>query len=72
MVFIRGDSSSSHLGTQSQPAQGLGVAVPADALSSLFSLLKDDIRCVVLNACYSADQAEAIAQEIDCVNRRKN
>ena len=30
-------------------------------------MLKDNIRCVVLNACYSEGQAEAIAQHIDCV-----
>jgi hypothetical protein len=39
----------------------------ARALSSLFSVLKDNVRCVVLNACYSQEQAQAIAQHIDCV-----
>lgn len=37
------------------------------ALSQLFAVLKDNIRCVVLNACYSLPQAEAIAHSIDCV-----
>jgi hypothetical protein len=37
------------------------------ALSTLFSLLKDNIRCVLLDACYSKDQAAAIAQHIDVV-----
>lgn len=37
------------------------------ALSQVFSILKDNIRCVVLNACYSEQQAQAIAQHIDCV-----
>jgi hypothetical protein len=37
------------------------------ALSQVFSVLKDNIRCVVLNACYSEHQAQAIAQHIDCV-----
>ena len=37
------------------------------ALSQLFSILKDNIRCVVLNACYSKEQAHAIAKHIDCV-----
>ncbi len=41
--------------------------VSVRALSQLFSVLKDNIRCVVLNACYSEDQARAIAQHIDCV-----
>lgn len=37
------------------------------ALSTVFALLKDNIRCVVLNACYSAPQAQAIAEHIGCV-----
>lgn len=37
------------------------------ALSTLFSVLKDNVRCVLLNACYSKRQADAIAQHIDCV-----
>jgi hypothetical protein len=37
------------------------------ALSQLFSVLKDKMRCVVLNACYSENQAKAIAEHIDCV-----
>ena len=41
--------------------------VPPRALSQLFSILKDNIRCVVLNACYSEPQAQAIAKHIDCV-----
>lgn len=41
--------------------------VSVNALSELFSLLKGRIRCVLLNACYSQQQAEAIAQEIDYV-----
>ncbi len=41
--------------------------VPVRALSNLFAALKDNIRCVVLNACYSEQQAQAIAQHIECV-----
>jgi hypothetical protein len=41
--------------------------VSVRALSTLFSVLKDNIRCVVLNACYSEPQAQAIAEHIDCV-----
>jgi hypothetical protein len=40
-------------------------------LKLLFSALKDggtgNVRCVILNACYSAVQAEAIAAEVGCV-----
>ena len=42
-------------------------SVSIRALSQLFSILKDNIRCVVLNACYSEPQAQAIAEYIDCV-----
>jgi len=38
--------------------------VSKDAIARLFSLFSDEIECVVLNACYSAVQAEAIAQHI--------
>lgn len=41
--------------------------VTAHALGDLFELLKDNIHCVVLNACYSQIQSAAIAQSIDCV-----
>lgn len=41
--------------------------VSVRALSKLFSVLKDNIKCVVLNACYSEQQAQAIAQSINCV-----
>jgi non-canonical purine NTP pyrophosphatase (RdgB/HAM1 family) len=37
------------------------------AMSNLFSVLKDNIKCVVLNACYSESQAQAVAKHIDCV-----
>jgi hypothetical protein len=43
------------------------VPVSSRALSSLFLVLKDNIRCVVLNACYSESQARAIAEHIDYV-----
>lgn len=36
------------------------------ALSYLFRTLKDNIRVVVLNACYSQPQAVAISEQIDC------
>ncbi|MDZ4765670.1 MAG: CHAT domain-containing protein [Chloroflexota bacterium] len=39
--------------------------VPIKALANLFSILKKNIRCVVLNACYSEAQAVAIVESID-------
>jgi hypothetical protein len=42
-------------------------AVPVAPLAGLFRILKDNVRCVVHNACYSEGQAVAIAQDIDVV-----
>jgi len=36
------------------------------AIKSLFSAMKDNIKVVFLNACYSRQQAEAITSVIDC------
>jgi len=41
--------------------------VSADFLAQVFGALKGGIRCVILNACYTREQAEAIAAEIECV-----
>lgn len=40
--------------------------VSNSALRALFATMKDRIRLVVLNACYSQPQAEAITESIDC------
>jgi proteasome lid subunit RPN8/RPN11 len=50
-----------------EDSTGKAHSVSARALSRLFSVLRDDIRCVVLNACYSESQAQAIAKHIECV-----
>jgi hypothetical protein len=42
-------------------------AVSTEALADLFQLFTNQIQCVVLNACYSVVQAEAIAQHIPYV-----
>lgn len=44
-----------------------GQLVGAEALAGLFNLFSDKIKCVVLNACYSTVQAEAIVKHIDFV-----
>jgi hypothetical protein len=41
-------------------------SVSKEALVSLFRTLKDNIRVVLLNACFSEPQAAAIIEEIDC------
>ncbi|MCP4702844.1 MAG: CHAT domain-containing protein [Gammaproteobacteria bacterium] len=43
---------------------GAAKAASAEALAALFKLFASDIRCVVLNTCYSKVQAEAIARHI--------
>jgi hypothetical protein len=46
---------------------GQAKLVSAEALAGFFELFADKVECVVLNACYSEIQAEAIAQHIDYV-----
>jgi len=41
--------------------------VPPDALSHLFEVLSSGLRCVVLNACFTDDQARAIVRHVPCV-----
>lgn len=41
--------------------------VKPDALASLFKLVAEQVNCVVLNACYSETQAQAIAKHIPFV-----
>lgn len=41
--------------------------VAAAALAELLKVIKDNLRIVVLNACYSALQASSISESIDCV-----
>lgn len=58
-------SASSEIVLEDQ--SGNSRVVSKDALCKLLSLCKGNMRCVVLNSCYSEQQARAIAQEIDCV-----
>ena len=51
-IVLEDDAGNSHFVTQ-------------QALTSLFKILKDNVRIVVLNACYSKPQAEAIGNVID-------
>ncbi|BAY43435.1 hypothetical protein SAMD00079811_10150 [Scytonema sp. HK-05] len=41
--------------------------VSTKALTELFELFKDKVECILLNACYSENQSNAIYQYIDCV-----
>ncbi len=50
-----------------EDSAGKAKEIPKEALARVFKVLKDNVRCVVLNACFSAEQAEAISETIDCV-----
>ena len=41
--------------------------VSTQALAKLFDLFEQKVECVLLNACYSEEQADSIHQYIDCV-----
>src|ERR1041385_6642055 len=47
--------------------QGEIATVSTEALASLFELFSTSLKCVVLNACYSEVQAQAIVRHIDHV-----
>jgi hypothetical protein len=46
---------------------GRAVQVPFDALADLFGLSREHVECVILNACHTKAQAEAIAEHIPYV-----
>ncbi len=46
---------------------GEAQSVPPKALSELFRILQHGLRCVVLNACFTQEQARAIADHVPCV-----
>lgn len=56
-----------HLGLALENHTGQTQLVSTESLARLFKLFKDKVECVLLNACYSQEQADAIYQHIDCV-----
>jgi hypothetical protein len=54
-------------GIQVVDALGRARSVPPKALSELFRILHAELRCVVLNACHTDEQAAAIAAHVPCV-----
>lgn len=46
---------------------GNPVTVPSEGLARLFETIKDNVRCIVLNACFSLEQASAINKHVDFV-----
>ncbi len=57
----------SHAGLSLAGNDGQEKLVTTRALAALFATLKDNIRLVFLNACYSRAQAQALVTSIDCV-----
>lgn len=50
-----------------EDSNGNPFSVESDTLAEIFELLKNQVNCVVLNACFSEIQAEAIAEHISFV-----
>jgi hypothetical protein len=50
-----------------EDANGESRSVSPGALQRTFAVLRNHIRCVVPNACYTQIQAKGIADSIDCV-----
>ncbi|MGI0484340.1 CHAT domain-containing protein [Pantanalinema rosaneae CENA516] len=61
------DSTAEPEGLMFEDEIGQPKLVSGEALSSLFALFSNQVKCVVLNACYSEVQARAIAQHIPYV-----
>jgi len=57
----------SHAGLSLAGNDGQSRLVTTRALAAPFATLKDNIRLVFLNACYSREQAQALTTSIDCV-----
>ncbi|MCA9000828.1 MAG: CHAT domain-containing protein, partial [Planctomycetes bacterium] len=51
-------------GIEFEDRSGEACLVATDVLSNFFSLFADTVQCVVLNSCYSSDQAGAIAKHV--------
>ncbi len=64
IVHFSGHGSQTS-GIMLEDESGNRKAVNRKALRDLFRILKDNIRMVVLNACYARDQAKALATTID-------
>jgi len=50
-----------------QDEAGNSKSIPPDALASLFNLVAEYVKCVLLNTCYSENQAKAISQYVPVV-----
>jgi hypothetical protein len=67
IVHFSGHGHASPSAIVLEDISGRHMIVDPAALTRLFSVFRENLRCVILNACYSAAQGEAIATTIDCV-----
>ena len=67
MVAHFSGHGSAAYGIMTTDREGRSHAVPPDALSDLFRVLRAGLRCVVLNACWTEGQARVIARYVPCV-----
>jgi predicted transcriptional regulator len=65
IVHFSGHGSES--GLEFEREHGIALPIAASALAGLFKLCSRHVRCVVLNACFSQFQAQAIAAHIEFV-----
>lgn len=50
-----------------EDVKGKSQPIKPDALANLFELISDQVNCVILNACYSEKQAQALSKHIPFV-----
>jgi hypothetical protein len=50
-----------------QDEYGASQVANASAIKNIFGILREGIRCVVLNSCFSERQARMISKHVDCV-----
>ena len=67
IMFNEAMDVTDRFGIALENQQGKTHWVAAEALAGMFALFKADLQCVVLNACYSRLQAEAINEHIPYV-----
>jgi hypothetical protein len=66
-LTVVSDSSTQPEGLMFEDETGQAKLVNAEAIAGLFELFADQVECVLLNACYSEVQAEAIARHVPYV-----
>jgi CHAT domain len=66
IVHFSGHGAGTH-GLALENNAGKMQLVSTESLAGLFKLHQRAVECILLNACYSEEQAQAIHQHIDCV-----